>query len=185
MLSNIYNGYIQLRILFKWKWNHFSHVQLFATSWIVACKAPPSMGFSRQEYCSGLPFPSPVHESQKWKWSCSAGPHLATQSCPTLCDPMDCSLPGSFVHGISQARILEWGSIAFSVGKPSHVYHAPGEHHGLRSVAGYSPKGFKDWATKHVSMHASHNRGCHCWTKVSKSLNAEITGERRSGETGW
>ena len=98
---------------------------------------------------------------------------------------MDCSLPGSFVHGISQARILEWGSIAFSVGKPSHVYHAPGEHHGLRSLAGYSPKGFKDWATKHVSMDASHNRGCHCWTKVSKNVNAEITGERRFGETGW
>ena len=36
-----------------------SRVQLFATSWIVACQAPPSMGFSRQEYCSGLPFPSP------------------------------------------------------------------------------------------------------------------------------
>ena len=33
---------------------------------------------------------------------------LITQSCPTLCDPMDCSLPGSFVHGILQARILEW-----------------------------------------------------------------------------
>ena len=36
------------------------------------------------------------------------------QSCPTLCDPMDCSLPGSSVHGIFQARVLEWGAIAFS-----------------------------------------------------------------------
>ena len=46
----------------------------------------------------------------KWsevKWS---------QSCPTLCDPMDCSLPGSSVHGILQARILEWASIPFSRG---------------------------------------------------------------------
>ena len=37
-----------------------------------------------------------------------------TQSCPTLSDPMDCSLPGSFVHGIFQARVLEWVAIAFS-----------------------------------------------------------------------
>ena len=41
------------------------------------------------------------------------------QSCPTLSDPMDCSPPGSSVHGIFQARVLEWGAIAFSV---SHVY---------------------------------------------------------------
>ena len=37
-----------------------------------------------------------------------------TQWCLTLCDPMDCSLPGSSVHGIFQARILEWGAISFS-----------------------------------------------------------------------
>ena len=36
------------------------------------------------------------------------------QSCPTLSDPIDCSLPGSSVHGIFQARVLEWGAIAFS-----------------------------------------------------------------------
>ena len=37
-----------------------------------------------------------------------------TQSCPTRSDPMDCSLPGSSIHGIFQARVLEWGAIAFS-----------------------------------------------------------------------
>ena len=37
------------------------------------------------------------------------------QSCPTLHDPMDCSLPGSSVHGIFQARVLEWGAIASSI----------------------------------------------------------------------
>ena len=37
-----------------------------------------------------------------------------TQSCPTLSNPMDCSLPGSFIHGILQARVLEWVAIAFS-----------------------------------------------------------------------
>ena len=41
-----------------------------------------------------------------------------TQSCPTLHDPMDCSLPGSCVHGIFQARVLEWVAIAFSDYKP-------------------------------------------------------------------
>ena len=39
-----------------------------------------------------------------------------TQSCLTLCDPMDCSLPGSSVHGIFQARVLEWVAISFSRG---------------------------------------------------------------------
>ena len=36
------------------------------------------------------------------------------QSCPTFSDPMDCSLPGSSIHGIFQAGVLEWGAIAFS-----------------------------------------------------------------------
>ena len=43
------------------------------------------------------------------------------QSCPTLCDPRDCSLPGSSVHGIFQARVLEWGAIFFS--DIEHMYH--------------------------------------------------------------
>ena len=38
----------------------------------------------------------------------------ATQSCPTLSNPMDCSHPGSSIHGIFQARVLQWGAIAFS-----------------------------------------------------------------------
>ena len=42
------------------------------------------------------------------------GESEVTQSCPTLSDPMDCSLPGSSVHGIFQARVLECGDIAFS-----------------------------------------------------------------------
>ena len=42
------------------------------------------------------------------------GESEVAQSCPTLSDPMDCSLPGSAVHRIFQARVLEWGAIAFS-----------------------------------------------------------------------
>ena len=45
------------------------------------------------------------------------------QSCPTLSDPMDCSLPGSSIHGIFQARVLEWGAIAFS----SNPEYIPGK----------------------------------------------------------
>jgi len=51
-----------------------------------------------------LPFPSPMHKSES----------EVTQSYPTLSYPMDCSLPGSSVHGIFQAGVLEWGAIAFS-----------------------------------------------------------------------
>ena len=47
-------------------------------------------------------------------WYASGVCVLVTQSCLTLCDPMDCSLPGSSVHGILQARILEWVAVSFS-----------------------------------------------------------------------
>ena len=50
--------------------------------------------------------PSTLKKAVKWS--------EVAQSCLTLCDPMDCSLPGSSVHGIFQARVLEWGAIAFS-----------------------------------------------------------------------
>ena len=48
-----------------------------------------------------------------------------TQSCPTLSDPMDCSLPGSSICGILQARVLEWGAIAFSL-LPVYCKATPG-----------------------------------------------------------
>ena len=44
------------------------------------------------------------------------------QSCPTPSNPMDCSLPGSSVHGIFQARVLEWGAIAFSIKESGSVF---------------------------------------------------------------
>ena len=49
--------------------HRFSCVRLYATQWTAAHQAPTSLGFSRQEHWSGLPFPSPVHESEKWKWN--------------------------------------------------------------------------------------------------------------------
>ena len=72
----------------------------------AAHQASLSLGFSRQEHWSGLPFPSPVHESEKWKWS---------RSIVTLATPWTAGvLPGSSVHGILQAKVPEWGAIAFS-----------------------------------------------------------------------
>ena len=65
-----------------WKWKvkvkSLSRVRLLATPWTAAHQAPPSMGFSRQEYWTGVPLPS----------------SSVTQSHPTICDPMDCSTPG-------------------------------------------------------------------------------------------
>ena len=85
--------------------SHFSRVRLCATPSTAAHQAPPSLGFSRQEHWSGLPFPSPMHESES----------EVAQSCLTLSDPVDCSLPGSSIHGIFRSTVLEWGVIAFSV----------------------------------------------------------------------
>ena len=47
----------------------FSHARLCATPETAVHQAPPSLGFSRKEHWSGLPFPSPIHESEQWKWS--------------------------------------------------------------------------------------------------------------------
>ena len=88
-------GFIMLLLLLLLL-SHFSRVRLCATPEMAAHRAPPSLGFSRQDHWSGLPFPSPRRESE------------VAQSCPTPNDPMDCSLPGSSIHGIFQARVLEW-----------------------------------------------------------------------------
>ena len=58
--------------------SHFSRVRLCATPQTAAHQARPSLGFSRQEHWSGLPFPSPMHESEKWKWSRSVVSDSAT-----------------------------------------------------------------------------------------------------------
>ena len=67
---------------------------------------------------------------------------LVPQSCPTLCDPVDCRLPGSSVHRIFQARVLEWVAISFSRGSSqprnrTQVSHIVGRH-------------FTIWATREV-----------------------------------
>ena len=58
---------------------------------------------------TGLEKVNPHPNSQEKKWK-----NEVAQLCPTLCDPMDYRLPASFIHGILQARILEWVAISFS-----------------------------------------------------------------------
>ena len=107
-----------------------SCVQLFVTLWTVACQAPLSMGFSRQEYWSGLPRPppgdlpnpgtepvsltSPTLAGGFFITAAAAAAAKSLQSCPTLCDPIDGSPPGSPIPGILQARTLECVAISFS-----------------------------------------------------------------------
>ena len=108
-----------------------------ATRWIVEHQAPLSMGFSRPEQWSGLPFPSPgdlpnpgieprspTLQADSLPSEAPGNPlsvvsELCTKSlqlCLNLCDLMDYSLAGSFVHGILQARTLEWVAISSSRG---------------------------------------------------------------------
>ena len=90
-----------------WKWKvkvkSLSHVRLFMTPWTAAHQAPPSLGFSRQEHWSGLPFPSPMHKSEKWNRSRSV--------------VSDSSWP----HGPQSTRLLyPWDSLGKSTGVGCH-----------------------------------------------------------------
>ena len=77
--------------------------QLCAAPWTAAHRPWKSPGKNTGVGCRCLPQCMKVKSERE-----------ATQSCPTLSDPMDCSPPGSSTHGIFQARGLEWGAIAFS-----------------------------------------------------------------------
>ena len=83
--------------------SRFSRVQLCATPETAAHQAPPSLGFSRQEHWSGLPFPSPMHESEKWKWNRSA-----------MSDPQQ-------PHGLQPSRLVHpWDFPGKSTGVGCH-----------------------------------------------------------------
>ena len=93
--------------------SRFSRVRLCVTPQTAAHQAPPSLGFSKQVHWMGYHF---LLQCMKVRSESEI-----TQSCPTLRDPMDCSLSGSSVHGIFQARVLEWVAIAFSKRAVSQV----------------------------------------------------------------
>ena len=82
-----------------------------------------------------------------WEATYRAKKVLVTQSCPTLCDPIDCSPPGSSVHGISQVSILEWVAVSFSKGT---------SHPRNQTQVSYTAGGFfTDW-----TMKKTHSEDC-------------------------
>ena len=87
--------------------SHFNRVRLCVTPQTTAHQAPLSLDSPGKNTGVGCHF---LLQCMKVKSKSEI-----VQSCPTLSDPMDCSLPGSSIHGIFQARVLEWGAIAFSV----------------------------------------------------------------------
>ena len=92
----------------KEKVKSLSHARLLATPWTVACQAPPSMGFSRQEYWSGLPFPSP-HEMANWfkigKWVRQGCILLSAYL--TYMQNTSCEIPGWKNHQLELRLLVE------------------------------------------------------------------------------
>ena len=85
---------------------------------------PILWGFLRRQFVVGIRYlPIFIPIFNPLSWACAYAKLL--QSCLTLCDAMDCSSPGSTVHGISQARILEWVAIPFSRGSSLHRDRTP------------------------------------------------------------
>ena len=128
-LTALPTGWKCLLLLLLLLLSHFSHVRLCATPQMAAHQAPhpwDSPGKSTRVGCHFLLQYMKVKSENE-----------VAQSCPTLSDPMDCSPPGSSVHGIFQARVLEWVAIAFSgVEMPRSQYypalqplcpHSPGQ----------------------------------------------------------
>ena len=128
--------------------------RVFATPWTVACQAPPSMGFSRQEYWSGLLFPSagdlpdPGIEPRSPALQADylpAEPSFSSvqfssvsQLCPTLCEPMNRSRPGLPVHhqlpGFTQTHAHRIGDAiqpSHPLSSPSPPAPSPSQHQGL------------------------------------------------------
>ena len=116
LLTNQFPNFSTVTLLLS----RFSRVRLCATPWTAAHQAPPSLGFSRQEHWSELPFPSPVHESEKWKWSPSvvsdsSGPHGLK---PTrLPRPWDFPGKSTGVGAISFSSAWQWKVKVKSLGR--------------------------------------------------------------------
>ena len=94
---------------------------------------------------------------------------LVAQSCPTLCDPMDCSPPGSFVHGILQARIVAWVTIPFSRGssRPTDQTH-------ISCVSCIAGGFFTVWATREAQWASWGKDNWEMWTSEVILSNQEL-----------
>ena len=85
------------------------HCWVFQICWHVECSTLTASSFKIWNSSTGVPSPPLVLFIVMFPAAAKS-----LQSCPTLCDPMDCSLPGFSVHGILHARTLEWVAISFS-----------------------------------------------------------------------
>ena len=144
------------------KLKSLSRVRLLATPWTAVYQAPPSMGFSRQEYWSGVPLPSPWPLNNTSQilvlTALSVLLWLVAQLCLALWDPMNWSPPDSSVYVILQARILEWVAMPSSRGSSQ-----PRAQTQVSCTAGGF---FTIWATRetlldflhapHISLHLTH-----------------------------
>ena len=130
--------------------SRFSRVWLCATPETAAHQAPPSLGFSRQEHWSRLPFPSPMHGSEKWKWSCSV--------------VFDSSRP----HGLQPPRLLHpWDFPGKSTGVGCHCLLWPISSSGLKKKQKKSPQGKKKGET-HINTNIGENRLGQGWLAGEK-----------------
>ena len=118
----------EIKLLLLLMLSHFSRVRLCVTPWTAAYQAPWSLGFSRQEHWSGLPFPSPMKESEKWKWSRSV-----------MSDPQrPHGLAPPWPHGQQPTRLLHpWDFPGKSTGVGCHCL--------LREIKLVNPKGNQSW----------------------------------------
>ena len=100
--------------------SRFSRVRLCATPQMAAYQAPPSLGFSRQEDWSGLPFPSPMHESEKWKWSRSV---VSNPQWPHGLQPTRLLCPWDFPGKSTGVGCHRLQSISSLLGSPCFLRH--------------------------------------------------------------
>ena len=130
---------VKLSSLYNSKTTHHPKKQLRLTSSHSSFSPPPTPGNHSITHVLSVPFFSKASGERgldtkavrlPWTWNRTVLPESEwegnkvgfesesdiAQSCPTLCDPMDCSLPRSSIHGIFQARVLEWVAISFSRG---------------------------------------------------------------------
>ena len=92
-----------------------------------------------------------------------------SQSCPTLCDPMDYSLPGSSVHGILQARILEWVAISFS--------RRSSQPRNRTQVSCNAHRCFTIWATREAYLTYLHSTSWEKLGRMKHKLESRMLGE--------
>ena len=140
--------------------SRFSRVRLCATPWTAAHQAPPSLGFSRQDHWSGLPFPSPMHESEKWKWSRSVvfdslWPHEPQHTRPRCPSPTPRAYPNScpssrWCHPTISSSVVPFSSRLQSFPASgsfpmSQFFALGGQRIGVSASASVLPMNIQDW----------------------------------------